>query len=76
MMDFTKIATEFQGMGVMLKEQLEQTRKNILTAEFAQEKKDMLLSQIKHIENAVANPEKGLHELLKSIQTLNDSINK
>lgn len=63
-----------QGFGITLKQELDRTRKSILSGNLSQEQKDSLIERTNEIESSIADAD--LDKLLKLISELNDTINK
>lgn len=63
-----------QGFGITLKQEIDRTRKSILSGNLSQEQKDSLIERTNEIESSIADAD--LDKLLKLISELNDTINK
>jgi len=72
-MEFTE---QIQGFGIMLKQQIDNSRKTIKESVLSIEQKNMLNEQLNDIETAITNPEHGgMESILKKIELLNKQMN-
>jgi adenine C2-methylase RlmN of 23S rRNA A2503 and tRNA A37 len=72
--DFDKMSDQLKELGKTLKAELDQTRTTIQQSEIDDAGKEFLHKELKNIEDAIADPEKGLSLIMSSINSLNNSI--